>query len=523
MIPLLDTIIVGTGIGGLTAGLRLVRKGHSVLFLEESNQIGGLLNPHSVKRYEFDVGVHCLGELGEGQSMRRVFDSLHLEDLQFREINPACIERYAFGDYETRLVKGIDRWGDVLVKDFPREQASIRKFLNLMKECRELNRVAASGLKLSDLPGMLRYGGDLMRLSRVPLADITAHYFKDPLLRDVFAGPRGDLGLPPGRASAFFSINALNHYLAGGYYPLGGSSAIRDAFTDALRSVGVELLRNQAVTSIRVLGEKRFEVITADESRFEARSVISNVSAKRTVALLDNAKPNYMTRRKVAQFEPSLGSLCVFLATDLNLAKLGITDASIWHYHSADLEVDYEDLRNGRVPDRPCFHLSSPSLKDPTSNRAPHGQNILQLITHAPARPSDTMERQLADRIIEGAERYIPDLREHIVFRAMKTTRRPAHARGQSVLSRMFTKVGIPGLYLAGENVLGGGVMPCMQSGALAAQAALSHLERDAFGQLDDLSRAMSWIGRKATLRTTPQKLHSNLHQLRRDKQRFNS
>lgn len=518
MTPLYDSIIVGSGIGGLTAGLRLARKDHSVLFLEQSSRFGGLLDPFAPRRYAFDIGVHALGELGEGQSLRRLFDALGLVDLKFREIDPNCIDRYCFPDYETRLVKGVDRWADNLVKDFPREQDSIRQFVELMKECKELNRVAASGLSLSDLPGMLRYGGDLTRLSRLPMAALTERYFSDPLLRSVFGASNADSGLPPSRASAYFTINSLNHYLAGGFYPVGGSAAVRDAFLDALRAEGADLQRDKCVTTIRVLGEKRFEVFTADEQRYEARSVISDVNAKRTMAMLDNGRPGLFARRRVDKLATTPGAFCVFLATDLDLREAGIGSSTVYHYTSADLESDYKVLAGGGVPMQPSFWLTSATRKDPTTVRAPGGQQILQLFTYAPAAASDTAVRQLADRMIAGAQTYVPGLRDHIQFRETSIIPRPDHARGQSVLARLFTKVGIPGMFLAGSSVLGGGVMSCMNSGMLAAHAARVHLEQDAFGQLDKLSRAMSWVGRKAMLRSAPQKLHSNLHQLKRDR-----
>ena len=94
-----DAIIVGTGIGGLTAGLELARKGHSVLLLEAGKQFGGMLNPFARKKFHFDVGIHYVGEAGAQQSMRRTLDRLGLDDVLFREINPDCIDRYNFGDY----------------------------------------------------------------------------------------------------------------------------------------------------------------------------------------------------------------------------------------------------------------------------------------------------------------------------------------------------------------------------------------------------------------------------------------
>ena len=67
-----DAIVVGTGVGGLAAGLALARKEHSVLLLEAGKQFGGMLNPFARKQYHFDVGVHYVGEAGPRQAMRRL-------------------------------------------------------------------------------------------------------------------------------------------------------------------------------------------------------------------------------------------------------------------------------------------------------------------------------------------------------------------------------------------------------------------------------------------------------------------
>ncbi|MBW2257317.1 MAG: hypothetical protein JRI25_22350 [Deltaproteobacteria bacterium] len=78
--------------------------------LEAGKQFGGMLNPFARKKYHFDVGLHYVGEAGEGQTMRFLLDKLGLEDIRFREINPDCIERYVYDGYENRLVKGRERW-----------------------------------------------------------------------------------------------------------------------------------------------------------------------------------------------------------------------------------------------------------------------------------------------------------------------------------------------------------------------------------------------------------------------------
>ncbi|MBI2059387.1 MAG: NAD(P)/FAD-dependent oxidoreductase [Nitrospirae bacterium] len=506
-----DAIVIGTGIGGLTAGLSLQRAGRSVLLLEAGKQFGGMLNPFARKHYHFDVGIHYVGEAGPGQTMRGVLDSLGLEEIRFREINPDCIDRYVFDGYEAKLVKGIDRWGDLLVKDFPKEEVAIRRFLDLMRGCETLSKAAMKRPTLAEAVRVLKMSGDLIPLFTRPYSDLLARYFKDPVLRNVFAGPGGDIGVPPSRASAITSIVLLTHYLGGAYYPVGGSGAMRDAYVTALEKHGAELKRNALVRRIEVLGKHKFAVETEKGERFEARSVISNVDVKNTVEMIHGKKPSYRTRRKAKSIRPSLGSFCVYVATDLDVSKSGVTDANIWHYGTNDIEALYQTVYDNRIPEKPFFFLTSPTLKDPESERAPAGHQIVEFITFAPTEPfkpwfeKPAMKRgpaygaikeEIAEKVLESAERYVPGLRDHIVLKESATPATvwhfvrgreggiygPEHSPDQTTFRRFTTQIGIPGLYLAGASVLGAGIMPCLISGMMASKACMKHLGRQKAG-----------------------------------------
>jgi phytoene dehydrogenase-like protein len=500
-----DAIVVGTGIGGLTAGLYLARKGRSVLLLEAGKQFGGMLNPFARKKYHFDVGLHYVGEAGEGQTMRYLLDKLGLEDIRFREINPDCIDRYVFDGYENQLVKGRDRWGENLAADFPHEQDNIWRFIDLMKQSDDLMRLVSGRGRLGQVPGTLRHAGALFRMLRAPFSEVLAHYFDDPMLRATFAGPGGDIGLPPSKAGALVSIMVLNHFLQGGYYPIGGSGAMRDAYVAQLQTHGAELKRNQLVERIEALGGGGFAVTTAKGLRFEANTVVSNVDATHTVEMLHGAKPSYLVRRKVKKLRPSLGCFCLFIGTDLDVAKAGITDSNIWHYGDHDIDAGYAPAFEDRFTDNPFFFLTAPTLKDPETKRAPEDHHTLELITFVPSAPfrpwfdKPTMKRgpayealkaEVADRLLDSAEQYVPGIREHTLVKEAATPATvwhfvrgrdggiygPDHGPDQTVPRRIPTDIGVPGLYLAGASIYGAGILTCLVSGFFAGRQTEQHL-----------------------------------------------
>ncbi len=499
-----DAIVVGTGIGGLTAGLALQRQGRSVLLLEGAKQFGGLLNPFSRKGYHFDVGVHYLGQAAPGEALRTDLDALGLEEVRFREIDPDCIDRYVFPGYEVRLVKGIERWCDGLVADFPREERAIRRFQRLMLL---LDRaMSPAGSEAADLLRALPFTADLVRLLRAPFGALLERYFEDPLLRNAFAGCGGDIGLPPGRVSALASMVVLLYYLNGAYYPIGGSGSIRDAYVRALREQGAELKRSHMVDRIEKRPDGAFEV-HARGQRFSARSVVSNVDIVHTLGLLRGCRASRRTRRKVRELRPSLSCFSVFLATDLDLPGCGMTDANLWHYGDRDIDAIYQRIEAGTSDGTEFFLITSPTLKDPDSGRSHAGEYTLEVLTFAAPghyerwldaptmkRGGDYLEmkERIADRFIGAAERYIPGLGGRLLHKESATPATvwsyvrsrasgiygPEHSPDQFGLGRFLPSVGIPGLYLAGASVFGCGISLCLKSGLMAADFAERHLRK---------------------------------------------
>ena len=326
-----DAIVLGSGAGGMAAGLTLARQGNSVLVLEAGKAFGGMMNPFARKKFSFDVGLHYIGECGQGQLLRGVFDSLGLEDLRFNEISPAAIDRYVFPDAEGVLCKGIDAWCEQLLASFPLEKENLRRFARLLHAADATTRAAWNGPRMRDVKDIAMGAWPLAVSARSTMKELLDHSFSDPNLKNLVSGPCGDVGVPPGRMSALVGISLLVHFLGGAYYPRGGTRAWRDAFVEGMKDHGAELLRNKEAVRIQVAGPRDFTVTTASGQAYRSRAVVSDIDADSTLAMLEGARPNGFTRRRMSRLRPSLGTVCVFLGVDLDLRK-SLTDANIWHY-----------------------------------------------------------------------------------------------------------------------------------------------------------------------------------------------
>lgn len=493
-----DCVVIGSGVGGLAAALTAANAGRSVLVLEAARDLGGMLNPFSRKGYHFDVGVHYLGQAGPDQAMRRLLDRMGLESIRFREIDPDCIDRYIFDGYDGKLIKGMDRWTESLVRDFPAEASAIRGFSELMVAADSVRKTAMRGRPTArDALTMARFPIALPRLLNENFTATLNRWFRDPHLKAVYAGPGGDIGLPPGRASAFVSIMVLMHYLTGAYYPEGGSGAMRDAFVTAIEGKGGKLLTQQLVNRIQRTPDG-FTVVT-DGGSYDAKTVVSNSDAVETLAMLDGADPDARTKALARRVRPSLSSMCVFVGTDLDVSAAGITDSNIWHYGTNDIDAGYAPLFEGKMPEKPAYFLTAPTLKDPNSGRAPAGHHTIELISFVPSAPFkpwwdkpvmrrgadyQAMKREFADKLLIDAERYVPGLRASAKVVEVATPATvwhyvrgrdggiygPEHSVDQVGPRRFRTEIGVPGLYLCGASVIGAGVHPCLISGVAAGR-----------------------------------------------------
>ncbi len=509
--PDLDSIIVGSGAGGMTAGLKLAKDGCRVLLLEAMPSFGGYLNPFQRHGYRYDTGLHYVGDLAAGGAFRMMLDELGLgHRLSFRELDPDGFDRYVFPDHDMLVCKGADRFHERLQGMFNSDHQAINRFFEVFDRILRAVRDAADtrGKWLLRLLFILRHP-EMIRFHRQTFQQLLDKITSNRRLQAALSAMALNLGAPPERASAIMAVMVMSHYFNGAYYPQGGSGAMRDAFVNELRQQGAELKNGCRVKSIT---KKRKELIVVTEAgeSYSARSVISNVDPHFTLGKLitpPDLVPSRL-RKKARRLTPSDGSFYAFIGTRLDLPTLGISEANLVHVNGYDLNAIIGRLTAPRIPDQfPYFFLTSPSVKDPRGGHAPKGHHSLQVITGSSYRlfkkwshlPSgrrgpdyESLKNEIGMRLIREVERYVPGLSDNITQLTFATpltneywvgARRggnfgPDQTPAQMGPGRFIDcSTGIRGLYLVGSGILGGGVMSCIASGFMAALKTTEYLQ----------------------------------------------
>ena len=124
-----DVIVIGSGIGGLTTASLLAQlQNKRVLILERHFKLGGFTHTFNRKgKYEWDVGLHYVGQVGIGESTRAVFDFITDGKVNWSAM-PAVYDRYVLPGFTFDARAGRENLGADLIAQFPQERSGIEQY-----------------------------------------------------------------------------------------------------------------------------------------------------------------------------------------------------------------------------------------------------------------------------------------------------------------------------------------------------------------------------------------------------------
>ncbi len=509
-----DVIVVGSGPGGLVTAALCARAGKRVLVLDGHYVAGGNATTFRRKRFEFDVGIHYLGDCGPRGLIPRILDACGADGIRFRPMD-AELEQLQFPDLAFTIPRDKATFAARLRARFPAEARGIRRYFRLLDQV-DAMQAGLGGSRWRQLLAALR-NPLVLRYAHRSLGEFLDSCTRDARLRAILTAQHGTYAIAPGRVSAVLHAGLADHYFAsGGWYPEGGGQVLADRLAEAIEAAGGDIRLRATVTRIHVEGP-RVTGVTFEHKHLGARTVrapvvVSNADLKRTVLELVGAAhfpPELVAR--VRGFEMALPLFVVFLGLDVPVSALPYGNANRWVFGSYDFDREYAMLARGELPERPFVYVATASHKDPANPRlAPPGHTNMQLMTIVPAQPEfwgvtredaesgryeasegyAFRKAEVIRRVLDQAERIIPDLRRHIVYQEASTplthTRYTRSTGGTSygiaatpaqfLERRPGASTPIVGLYLAGASTRSGhGIAGAMLSGVYAAEGVLRH------------------------------------------------
>ena len=193
-----DIIVIGSGAGGLTAAVALAQAGKSVLVCEQHEVPGGWTHSFTLNGYLFSPGVHYIGGIEEGGSLRRIYQGLGVSgDLAFSELNPEGYDHIRIGDQQFDFPKGKENLAARLKEYFPHESEGIDGYLDTAEKMATTLSKLGSGKDVLEKVKAATGSISLLRWATRSGQDLIEHFIDDPVLQGILAGQSGDHGMPP--------------------------------------------------------------------------------------------------------------------------------------------------------------------------------------------------------------------------------------------------------------------------------------------------------------------------------------
>jgi len=416
-----DVIIIGAGMGGLSAGAHLASSGLKVLVLEQHHKVGGCTTNFTRGDYTFEVALHELagGGLIDLMELCGVRDKVEIYDLPdfYRSVYP--------GDPGVDITMPTDweGWDNTLKEQWPEEAEGIDKFHELC------TTVFADIMGVSQL---FRYSGfeaftkkmsvpikhkALVTWSKSTLEDLMDECFTDEYLKAVVYQLWVYYGAPVPDQTSLLTLAATEVFLTDGVkHIMGTSQALSNAYAERIEELGSDVITGTLVTEIIIEDGIAKGVVTEYGDVYTGRYVICNTDPFQMIYTLigeENLPAKYV--EKIAGMEVANSLFVSYLGLNVDLKALGYDDTEIFYSTTTDTEVLYDNMMSANFAEGMVCITVYTNYGDPIY--APPGKSVVAVLEYSdydswPKDPEEyqVMKEEKAWEMLELAANVIPEL-----------------------------------------------------------------------------------------------------------------
>ena len=479
-------IIIGGGLGGLTAGALLSKQGHQVTLLEQHNVVGGSATTFRRRGgFTVEVGLHEIDNPFDGGEKERIFRTLGVFD-HITFIKPDEFFRIKTGKSDFVMPDGIDKAKDALIQKFPKEKSGIEAYFS------SITAVAQDIEKLSTIkfwqkmlfPFLFR---SVFKYRKSTLKEVLDSIIDDEELKLILSANTPYYHDKADDFSFLYhSIAQYSYYKGGGWYIKGGSQLLSNYLASIINDHGGEVITKANVTEILHRSGKVTGVHYEKKGmRFLLRSdiVISNASPMQTYRMADIP---YEMKRSLG-----ISLLTLYLGFSKNLKSVyGKRAYSSFYYRGANSPADYnltlaKDITNRAAVFVDYSQIDSGLTSPEKSLGAVCTVDYLRDWEGLDEEEYKAKKASVAEAYIKLLELDYPGIGELIEYaevgtartvqRYLKTPNGTAYGfaptASQFFREPEYQSDKLEHLYSVGAWVIGGGFTPAILSGSMVAKA----------------------------------------------------
>ena len=478
-------IIVGAGMGGLAAALRLAHLGFKVTVVEKQSRPGGRSNVIEEAGFRVDIGptILVMKEAFE-ETYRAIGQDLN-QRVDFIQLDPNY-RIYYHDDTYMDLYSNMAKLAGEVEKIEPGAAERLFTFLGASARKYELGMdfVDRNFDRITDLANP-RAGLRLLQTNaHQNLYRQVSNYFNhNDKLTKAFSFHSMFLGLSPYDALAMYSLITYADLALGMWYPKGGIYTLIEDMVSLAEEMGVEIRTNAPVQRICIDKGRATGVWLEGGEELRADLVISNADLPYTYRnLIGREHRSRYNDARLDRMAYACSGYLLFLGVDRTYPDMAHQGLYFSEDYQANLNAIFKDMK---LPADPSFHLNIPTVTDP--GLAPPGHSLIYVLAPMPNLTAgidwDVAAPMVREQLLDSLEKIVdPELRQHIVWeRDYRPTDWQAdinavHGTAFGSLSQNFFQSsyfrphnkapGLEGLYFVGQGTYPGIGMPMVHISA---------------------------------------------------------
>ncbi len=436
--PNYDVIVIGSGCAGLAAAARIAKSNKKVLVLEKHNIPGGCGTSFRRGRFEFEVALHQLSQMGSAENpggLRKLFREYGIEEqIDWVEIKDLYNIIQPSADINLSLPTDVEQAKKTMSKQFPKEKENIIQYYDLVwsfcKEYFELIQKPETpegegfGYEMKKMVTGKLFGKKYPYLAKYMMKSTQEVLDEIGLSKEAQACVNvywSFMGMPPEKLP--FAILAACTYLYilnKPYYLKGGSQVMSQALTEFIRKNGGTVRFNCGAKRILLEGNKAVGVITDTDETIKAAKIISNISPIHTyVNLLEPQQVPESTLEYLSNCKVGTSAFSCFIGLDCPPEEIGLTTSFNLMYPKAVSHDGVEAIKKLTVEDDPlvvtCYTVDDPEV-------SPKGTSIVSAVALKYAEPWIQLapeqyyetKYKVAEQLINRINDQFPGFKDHI-------------------------------------------------------------------------------------------------------------
>jgi phytoene desaturase len=415
----MKALIVGTGLGGLTAALRLAKKGYQVEMVEKYHQPGGRLNQIQKDGFTWDMGPSFFSMSYE---FKEFVESCDIEmPFEFVELDPLYSVNFANSKLNYLIYKDLKKLAREFEKLEPNFEEKMTRYLagagKLFHDTEDLiikrnfRNMADFLFQMSKVPW-----GHAPKMIRNMWKELDRH-FESHEVKVIFSLVAFFLGATPYDTPAVYSLLSYTELVHDGYYNVkGGMYKIVEGLLEEFKKENIHITYNTEIVGFEEKDEQISTLIDQNGKKWEADVFVINADAASFRSQIFNRQK--FTEEKLDRMKWTLAPYTMYLGVKGKVEKL--------HHHNYFLGTNFEEyaskiFKNSISLSKPYYYVNVNSKFN--DNCAPEGHENLFVLCPVPDlrfKPDWSDREELADNIINDmSERIDFDLKSKIVTKTI--------------------------------------------------------------------------------------------------------